>query len=75
MTRLPRITANEVRRALQRDGWYVSRQSGSHAVFRHASKPGRVVVPIHPGKTLKPATVASIIGNAGLSTEEFRRLL
>lgn len=73
--RLPRANAEEVLRALARDGWFIARQSGSHVVLRHNSKPGRVVVAYHRRKTLKPATMASILGQAGLSPEEFRRLL
>lgn len=73
--RLPRVTSDEVLRALARDGWFISRQSGSHAVLRHPTRRGRVVVPRHRGKTLKLATIASILEQAGLSAEEFRELL
>lgn len=73
--RLPRASAEEVLRVLGRDGWFVARQSGSHLVLRHDTKPGRVVVPRHRGRTLKLATMASILDQAGLSPEGFRRLL
>jgi predicted RNA binding protein YcfA (HicA-like mRNA interferase family) len=69
----PRATAAEVLRALARDGWTVSRQSGAHAVLRHPTKPGRVVVPVHRG-TLKLGTMASILAQAGLSPDDFGRL-
>ena len=62
-------------RALARDGWFVSRQSGSHAVLRHPSKPGRVVVPQHRGRTLRLGTIGAILEQAGLTAEQFRRLL
>ena len=73
--RLPRVTAAQALRALLRDGWYVSRQSGSHAVLHHPAKPGRVVVPRHAGVILKPGILSGIIKDAGLSVEEFRELL
>lgn len=73
--KLPRATAEEVLRVLGRDGWFVTRQSGSHLVLRHNVKAGRVVVPRHRRKTLKLATIASILKEAELSPEEFRRLL
>ncbi|MDO8674400.1 MAG: type II toxin-antitoxin system HicA family toxin [Dehalococcoidia bacterium] len=73
--RLPRTTAEMLLRVLARDGWFVTRQSGSHVVMRHGSKPGRVVVPRHRSKTIKLATMAAILEEAELSPEEFRRLL
>ena len=71
----PRITAKDVVRALHRDGWYDDHQTGSHLYLLHATKPNRVTVSMHAGKTLKPATLASIIEDAGLTADEFRRLL
>lgn len=73
--RLPRATAEEVLRALRRDGWFVSRHSGAHVILHHPTKRGRVTVPAHRGKTLKLATVASIIEQAALTVAEFRELL
>ena len=73
--RVPRVTAAEALRALNRDGWSVTRQSGSHAILRRPTKPGRVVVPIHRGTTLRVGTMASILAQAGLTPDEFGRLL
>ena len=72
--RLPRITADEVLRALLRDGWYVERQR-AHVILAHLSKPGTVVVPRLKGKTLRLGTLGQIIDAAGLTVDEFRRLL
>ena len=57
----------EILRLLTDDGWYSVRQSGSHLVLKHPSKPGIVVVPIHGGKDLAPGTEASILKQAGLA--------
>jgi len=38
-------------------------------------KPGIVTIAFHAGETVKPKTLRSIIDDAGLSIEEFRRLL
>ena len=73
--RLPRVTAKEVVRALRRDGWYEDHQRGSHLYLLHPTKPKRVTVSLHANKTLKPATLASILDDAGLTVDEFRRLL
>ena len=75
MVKLPRVNAAQVLRALARDGWYESRQSGSHKILRHATKPGIVVVAYHVGDILRPKTLQSIIEDAGLTVEQFGRLL
>ena len=76
MPRLPRITAAELMRALLRAGWYKYHQVGSHVFLRHPDRSGmRVTVPVHPGETIKPKTLESILDQAGLSVDEFRDLL
>ncbi len=75
MAKLPRTTADAVLRALQRDGWHIRRQSGSHVVLRHPRKAGRLVLPRHAGTVVKPGTLFNIIKDAGLTVEEFTRLL
>lgn len=72
--RLPRVTGARALRALQRAGWYVDRH-GRHAILRHASRGGIVVVPNHPGESLPPGTLKAILEQAGLTAEEFRDLL
>ena len=72
--RMPRITADELLRALARDGWERVRP-GKHIHLRHPTKPGRVDVPYHPGRTIKPATLKNILVQAGLSSDDLRALL
>ena len=35
----------------------------------------RIVTPVHPGKDVKPGLIRAVIKEAGLSREEFFRLL
>jgi len=73
--RLPAVKPKEVLRALGRAGFFVHHTSGSHHVLKHPDKPHlRVTVPFH-NKDLKRRTLASIIEQAGLTTEEFSQLL
>lgn len=74
MVRLPRVTADQVLRALHRDGWYVERQR-RHVILAHPTKAGTVVVPRHKGETLRPGTLSRIIDAAGLTVDEFTGLL
>jgi predicted RNA binding protein YcfA (HicA-like mRNA interferase family) len=73
--RLPRVTATELIRALNRDGWAQIRQHGSHVILVHSSKPGIVIVPLHKGKVLRPGLVGKTLKDANLTIEDFRRLL
>lgn len=73
--KLPRVTSTQVVRALHRAGWYDEDQTGSHLSLRHPKKAGKVIVPVHKGKDLKVRTLASILEDAGVTPDEFRRLL
>jgi len=59
------MTVKAIMRILRDDGWFVYEQKGSHIQLKHAVKKGRVTVPNHKGD-LKPATVNSILKQAGL---------
>lgn len=72
--RLPAVRPKEVLRALGR-AFFIHHTSGSNHVLKHPEKPHlRVTVPFH-NKDLKRRTLASIIEQAGLTTEEFSDLL
>jgi len=73
--KLPSLTVSDVQRALQRAGWYVKRQGGSHQILTHRDKGGRVTISRHPSETLKPKTLQSILDQAGLSADQLRELL
>jgi predicted RNA binding protein YcfA (HicA-like mRNA interferase family) len=73
--KLPRITAADLVRTLDRDGWQDLRQRGSHLHLTHPIKPGRVTVPWHSGVTLAPKTLQAILTQAGITADELRRLL
>jgi predicted RNA binding protein YcfA (HicA-like mRNA interferase family) len=60
------MKVSEILRILHRDGWYLVTTRGSHRQFKHAVKPGRVTVPGKPSKDLHPATLNSILKQAGL---------
>ena len=75
MPRLPVTSGREALKAVQRAGFVFDHQRGSHVTLRHPETGRRVTVPIHSGKDLKRGTLRGIIRDAGLSVEEFRRLL
>ena len=75
MPELPVVSGPEAVRALERAGFVVRRHIGSHVILRHPVTRVAVPVPVHGGKDLKPGTLRGIIRDAGLTIEEFRRLL
>ena len=73
---LPAVTARQVLAALRRVGFVVDRIAGSHHVPTHPDEARRTVpVPFHSARSLKLGTLRNIIRQAGLSVDEFRRLL
>lgn len=75
MPKLPRIPALLAIRALKRAHFYTLHQSGSHIQMRHTDKPElRITIPFHR-KDLAPKTLRSIIKQAGMTVDEFLRLL
>jgi len=72
--KLPRVTAAEAIRALERVGFTLSRQSGSHKIYKNAAG-SRVTVPYHAGTILHPKVLRSILQDAGLTPEQFRALM
>ena len=75
MSRLPTITAKEMIRALRRAGFEVEPETGSsHLALRHPVTGRKTIVPRHAGD-LKRGLVQGILKEAGLSREQFRRLL
>ncbi|MEK7376138.1 MAG: type II toxin-antitoxin system HicA family toxin [Candidatus Margulisiibacteriota bacterium] len=73
MTSLPAISGKECIRVLEKAGFHVRRQDGSHVVLRKDNPFCQVVVPNH--KTLDRGTLRSIIRHSGLSVDEFVKLL
>jgi predicted RNA binding protein YcfA (HicA-like mRNA interferase family) len=67
MPKLPVLSGREVIGILERLGFEQMRQRGSHVVMRRGA--AGCVVPLHP--EVKRGTLAGIIRQAGLSTDEF----
>ena len=72
--KLPRVTADEAISILERTGFFLSRQSGSHRIYKN-DEGRRVTVPYHAGKILHPKVLQSILRGADLSVDRFKELL
>lgn len=73
MSRLPQISGRACVQALERSGFYIRRQTGSHIVMRRDDPFAQVVVPDH--RVLDRGTLRAIIRQAGFNVDEFLQLL
>lgn len=75
MSKVPSLVYTEIIHALQRDGWTVVRQRGSHIRLqkRIGDEVLKVTVPAH--RPVKRSTLSHILKQARLSVDEFLELL
>jgi len=71
---LPALKPREVIAALQKDGFVLRRQTGSHAILYKANIRRPLSIPIHT-KDIPRGTLKAIIRQANLTISEFLELL
>ena len=75
MSKVPSLPYTQIVRALQRDGWTVVRQRGSH--LRLQKRTGeellKITIPAH--RPVKRSTLAHILRQARLEVDRFQQLL
>jgi len=74
MPKLPRLTARQTSSVLEKAGFSLARQSGSHMIYKNASGK-RVTIPFHAAKILHPKVLKSILRDADISVEKLLGLL
>ena len=75
MTKVPSTNYQQIVNALQRDGWVVVRQKGSHIrLQKHlGNETLKITIPAH--RPVKRSTLSHILKQARLSVEKFIELL
>ena len=75
MSKLPSLPYTQIVRALQRDGWTVVRQRGSHIRLqkRVSDELLKLTIPAH--RPVKRSTLAHILKQARLDVDRFLELL
>ncbi len=58
------MKVRDVIKLIEKDGWTLSRQKGSHRQYKHPVKKGLVTIAGHPGDDLGPGTLRSILKQA-----------
>ena len=71
MNKLPILTGLEIIKVLEKNGFIIIRQKGSHVFLRQKNDKRTTVVPIHKGKDIDRSLLSKILNDAGLSIEEF----
>ncbi len=74
MPRITPIDPYKLIKILNKVGFRPVRQKGSHVILMNEQRT-RIVVPVHPGRKLKPGLVRVIIKEAGLTREKYFELL
>ena len=75
MTKVPSLMYEKVVRALQRDGWVVVRQRGSHIRLQKHLRNDTLKLTIPAHRPIKRSTLAHVLKQARLSIEEFLNLV
>ena len=73
--KLPVVSGRQVVRVLERVGYRVVRQRGSHIRLRDASNPNHLPVTVPDHRTVKSGLLRKILRDADLSVDEFVDLL
>ncbi|WP_427159497.1 type II toxin-antitoxin system HicA family toxin [Aliinostoc sp. HNIBRCY26] len=74
MSNFPSVKAKDFVKVIEKLGFYLDRQKGSHAIYKNVQG-NRVVVPIHSGKDIKQGTLMGMIQDIGIDKETFFELL
>jgi len=74
MAKLPRLTARQIIAVLEKAGFSLARQSGSHMIYKNAAG-RRATVPFHASKILHPKVLKNILRDADLTPERLEELL
>lgn len=74
MSKLPVLSGKELCKILNKIGYEIDRQTGSHMILRKNTLPHRrLTIPDH--KEIAKGTLRKIIRDSGLTLEEFLELL
>ncbi len=73
MSKLPVVSGRELVRVLQKLGFQFDRQKGSHMMLFRENPPTTLSIPDH--RELDRGTLRALLRQAGVTPDEFQRLL
>jgi predicted RNA binding protein YcfA (HicA-like mRNA interferase family) len=77
MDKLPSISGKDLCSVLEKDGFKLVRQTGSHRIYQKITEEGTITipVPVHSNRPLKKGTLHNILKKAGITKEKLKFLL
>jgi predicted RNA binding protein YcfA (HicA-like mRNA interferase family) len=75
MPKLPKISGDKAVKVLEKLGFRVSRQTGSHIVLKKPTIDGEIVCVVPRHRELKTGTLRGVLKQAQVSPDEFTRNL
>jgi predicted RNA binding protein YcfA (HicA-like mRNA interferase family) len=75
MPRLPSLTGQDAINAFKKLGFDVDRIEGSHHILKKTGFKYNLSVPVHGQENIKPGTLRTLIRLAGITKEEFCKVL
>ena len=75
MSKVPSLSYTKIIRALQRDGWTVVRQKGSHIRLQKRADDEVLKITVQAHKPVKRSTLSHILKQARLELDRFLNLL
>lgn len=72
MSRIRRMNADEIEKILQRYGFVLISQKGSHRKWRNLERRLQVIVPYHKGRDLPLGTLRNIMTTADIPDSEWK---
>ena len=74
MSRMPRLTGEQLIQALRKEGFNIARRKSSHVMLKHPDGRG-TVVPVHTGEIIGAGLMSKIQKDIGVDRKYFIRLL
>ena len=74
MSKMPRLSGDQVILALRKEGFNIARRKSSHVMLKHPDGRG-TVVPVHSGETIGAGLMSKIQKDIGADREYFIRIL
>ena len=75
MTKVPSLDYRKIINALERDGWIIDRQKGSHICMKKFLGNRKVIIVVPAQKPVKRPILSKILKQAKISLDRFLELL
>jgi len=77
MDKISPLSGKELCSVLEKDGFKLARQTGSHRIYQKITEEGTITipVPVHSNRPLKKGTLHNILKKAGITKEKLKFLL